>query len=112
MTVQVEFWHLVGLALTLMGGFWTLAKMLIAAGHKHTDDRFERILKSLEDMRQSQRAGAEELRRIDRELMALRAELPEKYVIRDDFVRYMGEVRLAIDALALRFENVLLRGKK
>ncbi len=65
----------------------------------------------LDDMHTAQSKAADDMHRIDRDVMLLRAELPEKYVLRDDFVRYMGELRLAIDALALRFENVLLRDK-
>lgn len=58
------------------------------------------------------RAQQDELRRIDRELLNLRAELPDKYVRREDAIREQVVISAKLDALAAKFDNIVLRGGK
>jgi hypothetical protein len=42
----------------------------------------------------------------------LKAELPLHYVRREDYVQAVATIMAKLDAMALRFENILLKGEK
>ena len=58
------------------------------------------------------RAQDEGTRRIERELMDLKAELPRDYVRREDHNRVIGAVHLSIDNLRLTIERFMLDLRK
>lgn len=108
MTLQVDFAWMVGLLVTIVGAFWAMAKLLLAQSQRHIDAQFKAISETLS--RQD-----EGTRRIERELMDLKAELPRDYVRREDHNRVVGSIQVAIDNLRLTFERAFLelrRGKE
>lgn len=105
MTVQLEMSWLIGLLLTVVGAFWGMAKMLLSQSQAHIDAQFEAISKTL----QSQDEGT---RRIERELMDMKVELPRDYVRREDHNRVIGSVQLSIDNLRLTIERFMLDARK
>ena len=44
--------------------------------------------------------------------LKLKAELPLHYVRREDYVQAIATIMAKLDAMALRFENILLRGER
>ena len=111
MTLTVDFWWLVGFGITEVGAFFALAKMIFSATTQRLDERFERMHAHLSEMHASHKASTDELRRIDRELMALRAELPEKYVRREDHNKDIASIFVRIDSLSLKLDNIFLMEK-
>lgn len=106
-TVQIEVWHLVTLLLSVLGGFWTLAKVIASQFQVHTDAAFSQINSRLEKIEQASREDASNWQRAERELLLLKAELPQMYVRRDDFVQAIGGISTRIDNFALRMERAL-----
>lgn len=64
--------------------------------------RFDKLEQASNDER-------EQMRKVEKDLLQLRAELPERYVRREDWVRSQSIVEGKIDGLALRIENILLK---
>lgn len=106
MTVSLELYHVIMLVLTIVGAFWGLAKMLVNQSQRHIDAQFKAITDKL--------AGQDDsARRIERELMELKAELPRDYVRREDHNRVVAAIQVSIDNLRLTIERALLeRGSK
>lgn len=52
-----------------------------------------------------------DMQKLQRDLLVLRAELPEKYVRREDYVRGQSIIESKLDALAMRLENQMLGGR-
>lgn len=102
MTVTLELYHVLGLAMTIIGAFWGLAKMLVAQSQKHIDAQFKTITETLKGQDDSSR-------RLERELMDLRAELPREYVRRGDHDRVIASVHVSIDNLRLTIERFMLQ---
>lgn len=100
MTVQFELTWLVGLVLTVTASFWGMAKLLLSQSQKHIDEQFKAIAATLKSQDDS-------ARRIERELMELKAELPRDYVRREDHNRVIGAVHLSIDNLRLTVERAI-----
>ncbi len=100
MKIEVEFTYVVTTLIALAGLWWGMAKMMLAQSQKHIDAQFEAIGRTL----QNQDDGS---RRIERELMELKAELPREYVRREDNTRVIAGVQVSIDNLRLTVERAI-----
>jgi hypothetical protein len=94
---------IIGLAsgfLTVLTGlfFWSF-KWLLDRYHDRMDQRFT-ALEEKEDARFSAIA------KLERELMELRAELPQKYVQREDWIRFGSMIDAKLDTLRALFEQL------
>ena len=115
MTVQIDFWHILGFVTMLLGAFWGLIKIIVWQFNGDLQRRFE----SMEDMRKSTATtDAERFDKIEtmhraheRDFLNLKAELPEKYVRREDAIRAETLVNAKLDGLALRLDTVLRNQK-
>ncbi|MDR1423483.1 MAG: hypothetical protein LBI92_02585 [Azoarcus sp.] len=101
--MEIEFWHLVGLAITVIGGFWTGARVLGAQIEKRLAERFEHGDRATARVESATAA-------LEKEFYALKAEIPREYVRREDYIRGQSVVESKIDALAFRIENLVLKG--
>lgn len=72
----------------------------------------QQVQQRLDGIEAAARADAENWQRIERELFKFKAEMPTVYVRREDFVQSMGTIMTRLDAMALRFENMLLKQGK
>lgn len=119
-TVQVEFWHLVGFfagqIVLFVSAMWALAKVVIRQFEARLNERFEAQEKARE---QAQSHWDERFARIEsdsraseRALLQLKADLPVQYVRREDYVRNQTVIEAKLDAVALRLENLQLKGAR
>ncbi len=112
MTLQIDFWQLLGLLLSGLGALWGVVKMAAAQAQRHQDAAHAQLVARLESIEQASRAEAGNWQRVEREILQLKAELPLNYVRREDYVQSIATIMAKLDAISLRFENVLLqRGK-
>ena len=117
MTITLELWHLVTLLVSLLVSFFTFAfgfsKVLLRQIEKSQDSRYA----AQEEMRkESTKHWDQEFGAIksaaaatDRSLMALKLHVSENYVRREDHVRSQTVIEAKLDALASKFESLLLR---
>ena len=103
MVIEVEFWHLVGLAITVIGGFWAGARALGAQIEKRLTERFEQGDRATARVESAHAA-------LEKEVYGLKAEIPREYVRREDYIRGQTVVEAKLDALALKIENLVLKG--
>lgn len=106
MSITVDFWHLVGLSLAILGSFAGVAKLLLTQAQRHIDEKFSSLVAELSRQ-------AEGGRRIERELLEMKAEVAREYVRRPDHDRVVASLQVSIDNLRLTIERALLvRGDK
>lgn len=103
MTLQVDLAQVIVVIVALVGAFWAMAKMLITQSTRHIDAQFQAISKQLENQQNS-------TLHVERELMALKVELPREYVRREDHTRAVGSIHVSIDNLRLTLERVITKG--
>lgn len=121
MTIQLEFWQLITLLLAFFGFAFTAGRLLLAqidrrleerfkamedarvSTGKHWDERFAALIKS----NQEEAAGWQ---RLERDFLEFKASLPLQYTLREDSVRNQAVIEAKLDGLALRIENVQLKG--
>ncbi len=106
MTVDVDFWQLVGFAVSLLGGFatiiFTAGKLIAGQFERRINERFA-ALQATRD------AELSSVGKLEREFLKMQAELPLHYVRREDYVRGQSIVEAKLDGLATKIDNVQLR---
>lgn len=109
MTLQVEFWQLVTLLLAFLGASAGAGKLLLNQMQAHLDQRFSHFDNRLLGIEQTHKEEATEWRRVEREMLELKAALPDAYVRREDYIRGQTVLEHKLDSLAMKLENVQLR---
>lgn len=104
MTLQIDFWQLVGFGVTLLTGF---AAIVVGAGKLIASQFERRIDERFDAMQEQRRRESEGITAMEREFLRFQADLPRNYVRRDDFVQVMGGINTRIDNFALRMERAL-----
>lgn len=100
MRFELDLWQVIVLGSMLLGGFWGLAKMMMAASQKSIDEKFQQVIAGL-------KAQDETNRRLERDLMELKAELPRDYVRREDYTQAIATIMTKIDHVAMRMEAAI-----
>lgn len=88
MTINVEFWHLVGLLLSFLGCCFGFAKILVA-----------QFQNSLTERHQNQLKTNEKVELLEKELNELKIAMPLNYVRREDYIRGQALLESKIDAV-------------
>lgn len=112
MTLQIDFWQLFGLLLSVIGAFWGVIKVAAQQAQRYQEATLAQILERLDTIEQASREDSSNWQRIEREILQLKAELPLNYVRREDYVHSTASIMAKLDAVSMRIENILLRGNK
>lgn len=117
MMIQMELWHLITLLLAFFGCVGAFGKLLLAQFEKRQAERFRAMEASRKQSSEhwDQRftaleSAAKEWTRVEREFLEWKADLPMTYVMRDDYVRNQTVIEAKLDSVALRLENLKLKG--
>jgi hypothetical protein len=122
-TVTVDFWYLVGLLLGFLGVVFTFGKLLLGQIEQRLDQRFKAIDEAnkatsthwdtrFAELMEQNRREADGWLRIEKDFLRFQAELPLQYVRREDYVRNQTVIEAKLDSLALKIENVQLKGQQ
>jgi len=100
--IQVEFWQLAGVLVTLVfaniTAFWALAKVIARQTTDNINLRFAEVHKHMK--RQD-----DDFKLLERQLNDMRVELPRDYVRREDHVRDIASIKITVENLALNIEK-------
>jgi len=101
---------LVAVVLTLIGGYWALAKYVGRLFTQQLDSKFEALNQRLNRIEESEQRNHQAVTKVERDLMELRAQLPEKYVRNEDYIRGQSRLEAKLDSLASRLQTTPLHG--
>ena len=101
MTLQIEAPQLITLVLAFLGLLIGFGKYMLA--------QIDRRITGIE---QQNRTESEGWKRIERELLELRAELPVQYVRREDYVRGQTVIESKLDSLYSKLGTIQLRNNR
>ena len=88
MTINVEFWHLVGLLLSFLGCCFGFAKILVS-----------QFQNSLSERHQNQLKVNDKVEELEKQFNQMQWSLPLVYVLRDDYIRGQTVLEAKMDAL-------------
>ena len=98
-TLEMPVWQMISIAVTILGAFVGVMKMLLVQMERRLDQRFAIVDKD-----------SERLRQVEIGMERLRGDMPLHYVRREDWVRNQSIIESKLDGLALRLENAQLKG--
>lgn len=125
--IQIDFWQLVGMAgsalVVLVGAGWALVSIIVKQFTERLDERFngQDELRKQREIALDQRFSALEKsirdegdgwRKVERELLLLKAELPRDYTRREDHIRQEATFVIRLDALGNKIDTLLASEKK
>lgn len=101
MTIQVDFWQLVGLLVSFLAFVFASGRLLLSQIDRRLEARFSAV-----------EAAAKNIQKLERDFLEWKADLPLHYVRREDYVRNQTVIEAKLDALAVRIDNMKLREVK
>ena len=121
MMIQVEFWQLVLLLITFLGFLFSAGKVLLSQIDRRLNERFAAMEKAREEggrhwdekfstVIEQNRREAAGWSKLERDFLRFQADLPLQYVRREDYVRNQTVIEAKLDAVALKIENLQLKG--
>lgn len=105
MRITFELWQLITLATVLAGAYAGLMKLLLVQFERRMDGQFHA-------MTEHRNADAKALRDVERDYLKLLADLPEKYLRREDYIRGQTVIEAKLDAIAKDVQAVQIQGAK
>ncbi|AMO73834.1 hypothetical protein [Pseudomonas citronellolis] len=72
---------------------------------KHWEESFAKVL-------ERQDKDAQAVQQLERAFLNFKADLPNQYTRREDWARGQSVIESKLDGLALRYENILLKGAR
>jgi len=115
MTVQLDIWNALGAVVVLIGAFWTLMTIIVKQFNAGLRERFSslEVSRTEAELRHAERFNRieESQKSQERDFLILKAELPDKYVRREDAIRSEMTLHAKFDGLASRID-MFLREKK
>ncbi len=121
MPIQFELWHLIYVTISFLGLLYTFGKVLLWQFNKRLDERHTAQKTLLDerfttqekarvegmghwdsrftDLEKTLKEEGREWRRVERELLDLKAELPNLYVRREDYVRNQTIIEAKLDSI-------------
>ncbi|MBK6742506.1 MAG: hypothetical protein IPG66_05810 [Hydrogenophilales bacterium] len=123
MTVQIELWHLITLLIAFLGFVAGAFKLLLGQIDKRLDGRFDAMEKAraesqsrwaekFDEIAEQSRREENEWKRVERDFLKFQADLPVRFVMREDYIRGQSVIEAKLDALASKLEVVQLQGAK
>lgn len=124
MTLQVDFWQLLGFGLTLLSGFagiiFGAGRLIASQFESRITERFDAMRKDREGeeartnerfdaLQRARELEAQGITNLEREFLRFQADLPLHYVRREDYVRGQSIVEAKLDGLATKIDNAQLR---
>lgn len=107
MQIQLELWHLISLAVTVIGAYAGIAKLLMAQYTKSMDEKFVLVREEIKALGQQNARYGDDVLRLERQLNDLRLEVWRDFTQRDDHNRDIASIRIGQDNMSLRLEKVL-----
>ena len=120
MQVTLDLWHVISLAVSFFGASAAAGKLLLTQTQRHLDERFnsqespraanhEQVSRRLDGMEAAAREESGNWARIERDLLAMKADLPLHYVRREDYIRGQSLIEAKLDALGNKLDVMQLR---
>lgn len=110
--VSFELWQLLSMLVGIGAVFTGLGKLLLFQHARHIDERFDGFAAKFLALEQADIKEQEALRSLERDLLRMQAELPEKYVRREDYIRGQTVIEAKLDAISSEVKLVQIQGAK
>ena len=109
MTLQIDFWQLLGFGAALLSGF---AAIIVGAGRLIAAQFEARLNERFDTLQKQREQEAKGITALERDFLRFQADMPLHYVRREDYVRGQAVLEAKQDALYNKLEVVQLQTSK
>lgn len=99
MILELEPYQVIGFLLTIAGSIWGAGKALFARFDSSLRERDDGLKYDLNKLSNQMANESNAIRKLDREMLELKADLPREYVAKADFIRSFTVVEGKLDAV-------------
>lgn len=105
MTLELEGYQSIMLAITIGGSIFGAGRAFFGRVETALKDRDDGLKAEIAKVNDNMNKESEAIRKLDRDLLMLKADLPREYVAKEDFVRSFTVVEAKIDAVQTTLTN-------
>ena len=105
MTLELEGYQVIMLAITIGGSIFGAGRAFFGRVETALKDRDDGLKAEIAKVNDNMNKESEAIRKLDRDLLMLKADLPREYVAKEDFVRSFTVVEAKIDAVQTTLTN-------
>ena len=99
MTISVDFWQLVGITITMLGGYAALGKLLLASTTRSINHQFDMLRQAIERVDAQHRVTEKDLRDLHERHSAMQSEMYRTFIDRQEFARQQTTVEHKLDSI-------------
>jgi hypothetical protein len=97
--VTLDLWHIGLIIATLIGALWAMGRVFIGMYIKSNDKRFALYEDELKEQHAAHDKTEENVRKVERDFLLFRAELPERYVLKADLDRFREFIEMRVQEI-------------
>ena len=109
MTIQLEIYQFVMILIAVLSAVIGTVKVLWGRIEKSLEQNFSNTNQKLEHVSMQADQSQKDIRQLEREFLIHKAELPNKFVAREDYIRGQTVIEAKLDAVAQKLENVQIK---
>lgn len=109
MTFQLEPYQVFIILSTAIGAIVGMIKIMGNQINKNIQQNFESTNQKIEEVAKQAAKGQEEVRALERQFLEFKADMPFRYIARDDYIRGQTIIEAKLDAVADKLEKVQIK---
>ncbi|MBF7689595.1 MULTISPECIES: hypothetical protein [Acinetobacter] len=106
MIIQLETWQIISLLGALIGTLVGAVKHFLTRAEHNLTQNFNVTNQKIEEIGKQALKAQDEIRNLERQFLHFKAEVPQNYVGRDDYIRGQTIIEAKLDAVATQLLNV------
>ena len=109
MTIQLEAYQIFLVLVTVIGAVIGMIKLLGHQINSNIQQNFESTNQKIEEVARQAAKGQEEIHTLERQFLEFKADMPFRYIARDDYIRGQTVLESKLDAVAEKLEKVQIK---
>lgn len=109
MVIELEAYQIFMILVAIIGASVGMVKMLGNQIKSNLDQNFEATNSKIGDVATQAAKGQEEVRMLEIKFLEFKADMPHRYVAREDYIRNQTVIESKLDAIALKVENIQIK---
>lgn len=109
MTIQLEIYQFIMILIAVLSTVIGTVKILWARIEKSLELNFNATNHKIENVAEQAAEGQKEVRALERQFLEFKADMPFRYIARDDYIRGQTVIEAKLDAVAETLKNVQIK---
>ena len=109
MTFQLELYQLIMILIAVLGSITGTVKILWSRIEGSLNQNFKTTNDAIDAVSKQAAKGQDEIRELERRFLEFKADMPFRYIARDDYIRGQTVIEAKLDAVAEKLEKVQIK---